>query len=358
MKKLVNILLILLLIFSSPLTFTSCKSKDIDYTTPLEDIKNLIILIGDGMGDYHINNAKTYYDLGKQNFEKGYLTTITTHSLSLDVTDSAAAGTALATGKKVYNGQVGHNGFNDIKNIMEYASDYNMLTGIITNDNLYGATPAAFSAHAKSRGHTLDILNTQSISPLDLMIGKYAEEYNTNKELFTSNGFTLCSDTNTLYSTPKSKKVIANLNNIYSIYNPSMTNQTNMVDLVNYAINYLDNDNGFVLMMECGYIDKFSHSNDIISTLAEVKTLIDVANNVCNYISTNPDTALIITSDHETGGLTKANTKQDISNNLFTTGSHTNTNVNLYTHGIKTNTVDDFDNTMVFQMCHDIISNK
>ena len=359
MKKTLNTLIVMLLMFTAVLNFTACK-KD-DKNNP--DInpgtaQNLIILIGDGMGLNHIHNTKTYFGLNNQGFENNYVANINTNSLTDgEPTDSSAAATALATGTSVYNGEVGYTSGQNLKNIMEYASDKNMLTGIITNDNLYGATPAGFSTHAKNRGDTTDIILGQSVSPIDLMIGKYDEAYYANQTAFTSNGFVMCNNKEDLYNTPSSQKVVANLNNIYSIYNPNKTNQTNMVDLVRYAVNYLDNENGFVLMIECGYIDKFSHSNDIVSALAEVRTLFDIANYVCEYIDNNNDTALIVTADHETGGLQKANNKNQINNNLFTTGAHTNSKVGLFVRGMDVRVTNEPKNTFVYEICYKVVEN-
>ena len=354
MKKTFNILLLILLCITTTFSFFGCKKPDEDFD--YDKVQNIIILIGDGMGFNHIDNAKTYFDLDSQPFENGYVASVNTNSLSSGPTDSAAAATALATGVSVINGQVSHNGTEHLKHIMEFASEKNMLTGIITNDSLTGATPAAFSAHANSRGDISNIINTQSTSPLDLMIGKYDQEYYKNQSLFTSNGFVVCDNKEDLYAISNSQKVVANLNDIYSIYNPSLSNQTNLVDLVSYAIDYLDNENGFVLMIECGYIDKFSHNNDIVSALAEVRTLFDIANFVYNYIDNNTDTALLITADHETGDLKKASSKQKISNSLYKSAGHTDSNVPLYTRGIKTNNISEIKNTDVFNMCYNIIN--
>jgi len=189
------------------------------------------------------------------------------------------------------------------------------------------------------------------------MIGKYDDEYYKNEELFTSNEFSLCNNTKDLYSKVFPKKVIANLNNIYSTYNPNYFEQTSLVDIVNFAIDFLDNENGFVLMIECAYIDKFSHNNDILSTLAEVRMLFDIANCINKYIDKNPDTALIITADHETGGLKRASSKDNISNNLFTTGGHTDSQVALYTRGIKVNTITEIKNTYIHDLCTKVVNN-
>lgn len=353
MRKSVNVLLCLLLFICATFSFSGC-AKDCSSS----NIQNVIILIGDGMGENHIENAKTYFELGTQPFEQYYVGGVNTSSLSSGATDSAAAATALATGVSVKNGQVSHNGTSNIKHIMELASEKNMRTGIITNDTLTGATPAAFSAHAKSRGDVDDIISTQSSSPLDLMIGKYDSVYYENETLFTKSGFTLCNNKEELYSTPSTQKVIANLDNIYSIYNPNYSNQIPLVDLVEFAINYLENQNGFVLMIECGYIDKFSHNNEIVPALAEVRTLFDIANFLKDYVNKNSNTALVITADHETGGLSKATNKGEITNALYTSDGHTTTKVPLYAKGINFNTKDEIKNTHIHSKYAKLFSKK
>lgn len=358
MKKITNVLTAMLLIVSSTLGFSACKNKDNEDEISAKNIQNLIILIGDGMGKNHIHNTKIYYGLDTQPFESLYVTDLDTDSLTKgSPTDSAASATALATGVSVENRRVGQNDTKELKNIMEYASDKNMLTGIVTNDSLAGATPAAFSSHTLDRSYSAEIIDDQSKSPIDLFIGQYDENYSNNESKFTSNDFIMHDNIQDLYSTDNSQKVIANLNNIYSIYNPNISNQINMVDLVEYALDYLDNENGFVLMIECAYIDKFSHNNDITSSLAEVRTLFDIASYILDYIEDNNDTALIITSDHETGGLQKAVRLGNISNNLYTTSNHTDANVALYSKGIKVRKKEIVRNTFVYDMSYEVVAN-
>ena len=355
MKKIINIVTVIFLAISTMMSASACEIKlNIKVN---DNIKNIIILIGDGMGQNHIHNAKTYFELSDQAFEQGYITTLDTDSLTRNSpTDSAASGTALASGVSVENGRVGHSNTQPLKNIMEYASDKNMFTGIITDDYLYGATPSSFSAHTLRRNDVDNIINDQMTGPIDLLIGQYSEEYYNYESNFISNGYTMYDSTEELYSDTNSEKIIANINNIHSIYNPSYSEQVNMLDLVKYAIKYLDNENGFVLMIECAYIDKFSHENDIVSALSEVKTLFDIANYIYDYIDDNSDTALIVTSDHETGGLEKTNVKSAISDNLYTSQDHTNALVNLYSKGLlKTGINKTMKNTFVFDVCYNAI---
>ena len=322
------------------------------------DVKNVILIVGDGMGYNHIENAKTYYDMGTLAFEKDYVIGVDTSSKSLFTTDSAAAATALATGYNVKNGKIGMDGNKTLTNIMEIAKDNNKKTGIITTDNLYGATPAAFSSHAKDRDYTNNIIVDQYQSNVDLMIGEKSSKYQEYYQNFTSNGYSIYEDYNSLVSSNTNNKILANISNLRSIYNPNITGQVNLVDIVSFALDYLDNENGFVLMIECGHIDKCSHSKDIVGALSEVHTLIDVANKCYDFAQNRDDTAIIITADHENGGLKKANDKNDIKNSLYSKSSHTSSDVPLYVYNCSfTNVGEKVKNTFIFYIMKHIVTN-
>lgn len=319
-------------------------------------VQNVIILIGDGMGKNHIENAKTYFELDSTPFDNEYICSVNTSSRSFGATDSAAAATAMATGVSVKNGRISYDGKQNLKTILELANEKGMKTGIVTTDKLNGATPAAFSSHASNRDDTLDIITGQSTSNVDLFIGNYNEDYFTNSELFTNNGYTMCDNVATLATLTNETKVLASLENINSIYNPELTNQTNMVDLVNYSLNYLTNENGFVLMIECAHIDKFSHNNELIPALAEVRTLFDIATTVYSYADIAHNTAVIITADHETGRLAKASSKSDISDSLYRKSGHSNRYVSLYARGVTISETKLVKNTFIYDICNKVIT--
>lgn len=331
-----------LLICLFPLSFLGCENsgyinlRDGVEVEKREEVKNVILLIGDGMGFNHIENAKKYFNLPVQPFEASVMQS-KTYSKSDEVTDSAAGATALACGRKVNNGSIARDEGKDLESIMELAKNKNMKTGIVTSDNLYGATPAGFSSHANSRYDTDDIMRGQVESGVDLLIGKhsssndYAERY--GKE-FKAKGYTLINNAADLPQ-QKDKKVLAELSSIKSIYNENETNQTELKTLVEYSLDYLDNENGFVLMVESAYIDKFSHSNDFYGAMCEVRAFFDAIEVVYNYCQTNTDTVFMVTADHETGGLTLGGEVFD--NLLYTTSDHTAANVPFYYGGFKLN---------------------
>ena len=131
------------------------KTLDEDGSITLTDVsqaKNLILLIGDGMGPEQVNAGEIYKGekLAMQGFP--YQTKVQTRSAFDEITDSAAAGTALATGRRTKNGMVGKDpDYLNLETIVDIASGMGKRTGVISTEELYGATPMAFAAHAYNR---------------------------------------------------------------------------------------------------------------------------------------------------------------------------------------------------------------
>ena len=117
-------------------------------------------------------------------------------------------------------------------------------------------------------------------------------------------------------------------------------------------------------MVECAHIDKFSHKKNLLPALAEVHTLFDVANMLYAYDKAHDNnTAIIITADHETGGLALAQDKKYLEsstgNSLYKRSGHTATNVNLYVHNVKFKTqATKVKNTFVFTISKFVIDNR
>ena len=358
MKKVFNKILVFSIILLISFSFIGCVKSIPDPTiTTSESIKNVILIIGDGMGFNHLNNAKTYFELDRLVFEDDYLCSVNTSSKSIGTTDSAAAATAMATGVNVYNKRIGMNGSKTLTNIMEIAISKNKKTGIITTDNLYGATPASFSSHTKKRSNYEDIIIDQANSNINLFVGQNSSKYTEYRSQFESNGYNMCYSLDELNSKKDSTKIVANIPNLKSIYNTNESNQTNFNLIAEYALDFLDNENGFVLMIECAHIDKFSHDNNLLSALFEVRTLIDIANTVYDFAFNRNDTAILITADHETGGLKAAKTKNDISNKLYTKSSHSSNNVPLFAYNCSfENVKEEVKNTFIFDICNNIVN--
>ncbi len=337
LKKIISLLLVLCLMAAMLVSCGNKNSGGAENTPPeMPDYigKNLIYIIGDGMGHNHIENTKKYMGVDKLAIEDYYIGDVTTKSADRAVTDSAAAATALATGTKTKNGYIGMDKRgNKLENIMELSKYYGRKTGIVTTDVLSGATPSGFSAHVASRSYSAGILNGQTDGAVDLLIGKFDEYYAEKSSKFTDKGFAYTETLDGLSALSKDGRIVGNINNVDSAYNPDVTNAVPLRDLVAYALDYLtaNNERSFTLMVEGAYIDKHSHNEDIMPMIYALMDLNDAVEYILDWASERDDTVVIFTADHETGGLQLADTKENISNDLYTSdGDHTAANVPLF----------------------------
>ena len=160
----------------------------------LTQAKNVILMIGDGMGPNQVRAGELVKGkkLNMQNFP--YSVKVETHSASDVITDSAAAATALATGVRTENGRVGMDwDDNVLETIVDVAAGLGKRTGVITTEELYGATPMGFSSHNLSRSNTLDLLTTAiDSSNVNLFFShKFSQTY-----LFNGSKYTQIKDPN------------------------------------------------------------------------------------------------------------------------------------------------------------------
>lgn len=302
------------------------------------NIKNIIYIIGDGMGFNSIKGGELSVN-SEFAFTKWAGYQANTNSLNddgLDVltTDSAAAGTALATGTLTINGRIGRDkNLKDLETVFDVAKRVNKSVGIVTTDTINGATPAAFSAHSDSRDNSEEIARSQANSELDLLIGNYSGLYETNKSLFEQKNFTYSKNLNTeLFS---KERLIINNENMSPYYEAN-----SLKDSVQYAVDYLSkNINGFALMVEQAHIDKNSHSNDFNNMTRAAVELNRTIDYLINRFEGQSDTLIVVTADHETGGL-KVSPDKNLKNKYttgdlsfsyeYTSTSHTKTYVPVY----------------------------
>lgn len=291
-----------------------------------------VLFIGDGMGENHIKTTETYY--GERAFMRslgadGFVTTFS-NNVGLP-TDSAAAGSALATGQKFNNGEVARHGGNNVKSVAEYAKEKGLGVGIVTTDNLYGATPASFSSHANNRGDTSEIIKGQINDVVDLYLGAGKGEYTKYKSQFESKGFTFATSFNDVVGSVPGNKLIMPFSSLPSEDGTADTPTLEMC--TEFALEFMGArfPGGYFLMIEGAHIDKKSHKNDIIPMTKYLKSF-DNSIKIAYDKLQGFDSAIIVTADHETGGLKykDGETKDDIKNSLYTTKTHTSTNVKYF----------------------------
>ncbi len=299
-----------------------------------DEIKNVIYLIGDGMGFNHLEKAKNERDIVLTMDTFDFLGSSMTRSATNAVTDSAAGGTALATGIRTYNGGIGvyptdaTSAFSCPKNLSELCLEKGMLTGVITTDETSGATPATFSAHSSDRGNTEDITNDQMGSGIDLIWGM--ENGYATKEMAEENGYTYVTTYQEMMALPEGSWSFAQFTNTLWNLEQSDENTPNLEQMAEKAIDILDDtDDGFFLMIEGAHIDKHSHSNEdeyMTEALEEFDRTVKL---VLDYAKADGETLVVITADHETGAITR-NSDGTYS---FTSGSHSDANVPVLVYG-------------------------
>ena len=310
-------------------------------------IKNVIIIIGDGMGLQHIN-AGMLYDGITYNFTNWPTVRVNTYplldasgALSEDPTDSAASATAMATGVLTPNGRLGKDINNeDLPTIMDLASSLGKATGIVTTDTLSGATPGAFSGHASYRDNVNEIIPSQKTSGVNLLCGFAQDKYTLIADEFKAVGYAYTEDFNKVESTFSSEFALWQLDT----YGVDATVPLQVV--TPKALEYLDQDpDGFVLMVEQAHPDKYSHGNEFENVAKSVSDLNKTVEVVMEWVGDRTDTMVLIVADHECGGL-QVSEKDSKYANTYTVGdktfsyefrstNHTGVNVALYVYGVE-----------------------
>ncbi len=313
----------------------SCVSYAASAIVIIKDVKNVILLIGDGMGE---NSIKwTEDELGYEAFTdtlpyRGYSQT---DSLS-GTTDSAAGATALSCGRKVYNSNlcslavlIDGNGATlcTYTNVSEVAKSLGKKVGIVTSDLNSGATPAGFSAHTYKRELAEEITEQQKSSGLDIIWA--ADNGLSKKEEFEKAGWTYAQTLSEIEETEKSGRSFAAISGcIY--YDDGSESAAPLSALTSCAIEKLDNDNGFFLMVEGAHIDKNSHANNKEGMFNAFTEFDKSVKEAVEFAEKDGNTIVIVTADHETGGITYNEEKKCYE---YTSDGHTNTDVPLLVYG-------------------------
>lgn len=299
-----------------------------------QQAKYVFYFIGDGMGVNQVQGTELYR--GELEGKIGitpiwftqfpYATTATTFSATNGVTDSAAAGTALATGNKTQNGTIGmkQDLQTEVSSVAVWAKNKGCRVGVTTSVSVDHATPAAFYAHDPSRGSYYKIGTDLYKAGFDFYAGSDFIDPNNkdNKDgnsenLYTmaeKNGYTIARGyKDYLKKCKKADKMI-----LFQSEKASEKDRTaipyaidrtkddlTLADITRSAINFLSKDlsKGFFLMIEGGKIDWACHSNDAATAFHEVADMDEAVKVAYEFYSQHPDeTLIVVTADHETGG--------------------------------------------------------
>ncbi|MBS3822049.1 MAG: alkaline phosphatase, partial [Phycisphaerae bacterium] len=240
---------------------------------------------------------------------------MTTHSANSKVTDSAAAGTALACGVTTNNGMIGMTpDGRAVRTIGEIIRDAGFHVGILSSVSIDHATPASFYAHQKSRNSYADIILQLPASDFQYFGGGGARGWSETKDKLARQawqaGYRRFDVTGELLaSLPPAQKIWAQAEELHAgaamPYDlDRRATQPTLAGFTQSAIQRLDGENGFFIMVEGGKIDWACHANDIATCATDVLALDAAIGQAMDFYAKHPDeTLIIVTADHETGGL-------------------------------------------------------
>lgn len=330
-----------LLAISFVLAFALSCSEDDDSNDPSDNNsyktpKYIFFFIGDGMASPQLQLTEAA--LSDPDFKSAKLQSVGLGTLNMSqfpvagmcntyaedryITGSAASATALATGYKTTIGTIAMDG-NHSQNyttMAEMARDKGMRVGIVSSVSIDHATPACFYAHETTRGNYNSIAAQMATSNFDYFAGgyakgdfqKYRDRADNPKDIqqeMSNAGYTITTNRSELDAAQNGDKVWA-----YTDYDGSgalnyelirNTNEVSLAEFTQKGIELLDNDKGFFMMVEGGKIDWACHANDAVSAAFDVIAFDEAIGKAMEFYNQHPDeTLIVITGDHECGGLT------------------------------------------------------
>jgi alkaline phosphatase len=271
---------------------------------------SVILMIGDGMGFNHVELARLVEvgEFGSLNMQDSdWNASSTTYSANAAVTDSAAAGTALATGTKTNNGIVGMDpSLNPLETIVEYAQTLNKSTGVVSTCRIVDATPATFMTHTNDRYNFADIAQQIVASDVDVLLGGGSDYFDSGQiSTMVSNGYSVVYDRSELAGVVSGRVfgLFAGVHMDYE-YDRDYSTQPSIAEMTNKSIELLSQDtDGFFLLVEGGRIDLAAHDEDQVRNALDTIAFDKAVSVAKEYVENHSNTILIVTADHETEGL-------------------------------------------------------
>ena len=349
MVSLPRFLACMLLLVPSQLPAAETQRYILEHPYPVTEIRepkrnvpvtSVILMIGDGMGIHHLSAAWTA-NRGHLFMENCPVTGISkTWCADRLVTDSAAAGTAMATGvKTLYKRVAVCPEGRQLDSLADKAADMGKSTGVIATCELNDATPAAFCANNEKRTDSCGIIGDYPVSRVDFIFGggsKYFTQRPDGRDLFQemkAKGYRVARSWEETAALPPGKTlaVVAPGN-----LPPPAQRGDVLKKAVLKALDSLSrNPKGFFLMVEGSNIDKAAHTNDLERMMEETLDFDRTAGAVLDWASRHPGTLVVITADHNTGSfaLTGGNREKGEITARFASGNHDGVMVPVYAFG-------------------------
>nr|WP_323131817.1 alkaline phosphatase [Paenibacillus xylanilyticus] len=287
-------------------------------------IKNIIFLIGDGMGTAYTSAYRYMKDdpstkiMEKTVFDPYLVGAQMTYpdDNTQNVTDSASAATAMSAGVKTYNAAIAvDNDHTEVKTVLEQAKENGKSTGLVATSEITHATPAAFGAHDISRKN-MDAIADDYYDELingehkvDVLLGGGKSNFvRDDRDLtreFEQAGFSYVTDRSALLK-DTNKQILGLFADGGMDKLIDRTSETpSLAEMTTTAIDRLSsNENGFFLMVEGSQIDWAGHDNDIVGAMSEMEDFAAAFEAAIDFAKEDGETLVVATADHSTGGLT------------------------------------------------------
>ncbi|MFX0208220.1 MAG: alkaline phosphatase, partial [Candidatus Hodarchaeota archaeon] len=307
---------------------------------------------------------------------------VQTRNIENIVTDSAASGTAMATGYKTYNGILSLTLAEvELPSILELSQDLYKSTGIITTTEVTHATPAAFYSHVLNRGYDAQIVSQLATSNVNIVMGGGRNKLTSKLQALQDHGYTIINNRSELHSVTGEKVIGLFADNALPYEQDRDRNIIpSLAEMTNKSLELLSQDpDGFFLMVEGGQIDWGSHENNEVNTVLETIEFDKAVKTAIDFVNTYDNIILIVTADHETGGLAlssesltqplpsehyteefkkelRINRTREISLS-WSSGGHTNAHVPLYALGDGLSSISNttLDNTQIYALMKNYI---
>ncbi|MFB9110087.1 alkaline phosphatase [Flavobacterium gyeonganense] len=302
--------------------------------------KNVILLIGDGMGLAQIYAGYT------ANIGQLSLFNIPTQGLSITkssdsyITDSAAGATAMATGSKTNNRFISvDENEKPLEAITQQLAKKNFKTAIISAGNITDATPAAFYAHQPERSYNEPIAYDFLSNSADILIGGGVKEFKTRKDgkdlskILIEKGYSFSDKFGSLDTIKKNKMVVLDDSAVISVKDGR--GDFLVKSFIKTTNTFAKTKNPFFIMAEGAQIDYGGHQNNLEYVVREMLDFDQLVGKAMEYVDKNPETLLIVTADHETGGLSliDGSIEKGYVHGNFSTNDHTAIPVPVFAYG-------------------------
>ena len=326
-KKLIPVCVLSTLALGSlvgPFANTDVQASDNNHERDHDQskIKNVIFLIGDGMGVSYTSAYRYLKDdpstpvVERSEFDKYLVGQQMTYpeDPAQNITDSASAATAMSAGVKTYNAAIGvDNDKSEVKTVLEAAKEKGKATGLVATSEITHATPASFGAHDENRKNMNAIADdyydelVNGKHKIDVLLGggtsNFVRPDRNLTEEFQKSGFSYVTNKEEL-SKDKNGQV---LGLFASGGLPKMIDRTedipSLQEMTTSAIQRLNQDkDGFFLMVEGSQVDWAGHDNDIVGAMSEMEDFEKAAKAAFDFAKKDKHTLVIVTADHSTGG--------------------------------------------------------